>query len=246
MNPSFENQGITLSSGDPLNVLRGRGAFVVGQLGQSLDGRIATRTGDSKYINHKLGLCHLHALRALVDAVVVGVGTVNDDDPLLTVRLCEGKSPVRVIIDPKGRVFEKAKLFHDNGPQVIIITDKKKTHPLAEQAQVIGLECHNGRLQPENIIAALKKLGYNRLLIEGGNRTLSGFIDQGCLDRLHLIVAPMLIGSGYPGLNLSAISKLDAAMKPGVTLYHLGHDVLFDCDLKGQEPHAPGRARKST
>ena len=230
--PPFEDQGIILSAGDPLLPLSTMSKFVVGQLGQSLDGRIATRSGDSKYINHKQGLTHLHALRAIVDAVVVGVGTVNDDDPLLSVRLCEGKNPVRVVIDPRGRVFKQAKMFNDDGAKVIIITDKNITHPLAGDIEIVALDLHDDKLCPIEMIKALDELGYKKLLIEGGNRTLSTFIDRECLDRLHLIVAPMLIGSGYPGLNLTAISILDSAKKPNVSLYHLGHDVLFDCDMR--------------
>src|ERR1044071_4782095 len=78
--------------------------FVIAQLGQSLDGRIATLSGDSKYINSASALDHLHRLRAQVDAVVVGVGTVVADDPQLTVRRVAGRSPARVVIDPRGRM----------------------------------------------------------------------------------------------------------------------------------------------
>ena len=78
--------------------------FVVAQLGQSLDGRIATVTGESRYINGSAALDHLHRLRAEVDAVVVGAGTIVADDPLLTVRRVAGKSPARVVIDPSGRI----------------------------------------------------------------------------------------------------------------------------------------------
>ena len=77
---------------------------VVGQIGQSLDGRIATSSGHSKYINGPAGLAHLHRLRALVDAVVIGVGTALADDPQLTVRRVAGPHPVRVVIDPRGRL----------------------------------------------------------------------------------------------------------------------------------------------
>src|SRR3954471_8792458 len=83
--------------------------FVVAQLGQSLDGRIATLTGDSKYANRSAALDHLHRARAHVDAVVVGVGTGISDDPLLTVRRIEGRNPARVVIDPDGRLPVGAK-----------------------------------------------------------------------------------------------------------------------------------------
>jgi diaminohydroxyphosphoribosylaminopyrimidine deaminase/5-amino-6-(5-phosphoribosylamino)uracil reductase len=88
---------------------------IVGQIGQSLDGRVATESGHSKYINGPAGLVHLHRLRALVDAVVVGVGTAIADDPQLTVRRVSGPQPARVVIDPKGRLGADARMFADNG-----------------------------------------------------------------------------------------------------------------------------------
>lgn len=227
-----KSKGFTLSNHDPLAALEDDAKLVIGQLGQSLDGRIATRTGDSKYINHEDGLTHLHRLRAHVDGVVVGVGTVNEDDPLLTVRLCEGESPVRVIIDPNGRVFEKRKLFHDNGPPCLIITDMATDHPLKGRAEIIALPATNGHLHPTQIIDALAERDLHRLLIEGGSRTLSSFVDGGCLDRLHLIVAPMVLGSGFHSLSLTAIDSIKSALTPKVTLYNLNHDVLFDCDFR--------------
>ena len=86
----------------PLRALRVDDIMAIGQLGQSLDGRVATPTGHSHYINGPAGLNHLHRLRALVDAVVVGIGTAVADDPQLTVRRVSGPQPVRVVIDPKG------------------------------------------------------------------------------------------------------------------------------------------------
>ena len=88
---------------------------VVGQIGQSIDGRIATVTGHSKYINGPAGLAHLHRLRALVDAVLIGIGTAVADDPLLTVRRCAGPSPARIVLDPRGRLSPAAKVLNDDG-----------------------------------------------------------------------------------------------------------------------------------
>src|SRR5258707_9646493 len=96
--------------------------LVVGQIGQSLDGRAATSTGHSHYINGAEGLDHLHRLRALMDAVVVGVGTALADDPLLTVRRVSGPHPARVIIDPNGRLPAAARAFRDDGVRRLVIT----------------------------------------------------------------------------------------------------------------------------
>ena len=96
-------------------------SYVVAQLGQSLDGRIATPTGASKYINGPNALDFLHQLRASVDAVVVGIGTVIADDPLLTVRRVPGRSPSRVIIDPNGRLPKRAKCLSEGNTDVYVV-----------------------------------------------------------------------------------------------------------------------------
>src|SRR5215204_1570064 len=95
--------------------------MVIGQIGQSLDGRVATESGHSHYINGPAGLAHLHRLRALVDAVVVGVGTAVADDPQLTVRRVEGPNPVRVVIDPRGRLPAAARMLADDNTRRIVI-----------------------------------------------------------------------------------------------------------------------------
>ena len=95
---------------------------VVGQCGQSIDARIATPTGHSHYINGEAGLAHLHRLRALVDAVVVGVGTAIKDDPQLTVRRVAGPSPARVVVDPSGRLPPSARVLAADGIRRLVIT----------------------------------------------------------------------------------------------------------------------------
>lgn len=229
---SDNKAALRICSEDPIEALGNSDHLVIAQLGQSLDGRIATINGHSKYINHQNGLSHLHRLRAHVDAVVVGVGTVNDDDPMLTVRHCDGNSPARVIIDPHGRVFETATLFRDDGPEVIIVTRSDTMHPLEGRATILSLEHQDGRINPDIIIAALAEKGLGRLLIEGGARTVSAFLNKNALDRLHIIVAPVIIGSGQQGISLSSIRTVQEAIQPNVDLYPLGHDVLYDCKFR--------------
>ncbi|MEM8650570.1 MAG: RibD family protein [Pseudomonadota bacterium] len=229
-----QNIPFNISTSNPVTSLLSVDDVVVGQLGQSLDGCIATPTGDSKYINSDCGLKHLHAVRSVVDAVVVGVGSVNADDPKLTVRLCEGEHPTRVIIDPRGRVDMEAGLFRDNGADVVVVTSQRTDHPAEGVADVIKLEADGFSIEPDAIVSALRAHGLNKILIEGGNNTLSRFMDAGALDRLHLIVAPVIMGGGLSGLNLSPIDKLDEALRPEVTLYPLGRDILFDCNLQAK------------
>jgi diaminohydroxyphosphoribosylaminopyrimidine deaminase / 5-amino-6-(5-phosphoribosylamino)uracil reductase len=205
--------------------------FVVAQLGQSLDGRIATLTGDSKYINRGAALAHLHAIRAHVDAVVVGIGTVLADDPLLTVRLVEGKSPARIIIDPSGRIPVAAKcLTRDGVPSFVVC---KPEAELPHGITTFRIATDNTKLCSHAIIRTLGEHGFRRILIEGGAQTISHFIDAGCVDRLHVLVAPMIIGSGKPALDLKPIHDLQDALRPRTRTYILDDgDVLFDCDLR--------------
>ena len=214
-------------------IVQGRGepAFVVAQLGQSLDGRIATAGGHSRYVNGPETIVHLHRLRALVDAVVVGIGTVIADDPRLTVREVPGRSPARVVIDPRGRMPATARLLADDGRPVYVI--QAAEHPRPARIRAIALAAQNGRFDPRGIVEALAREGFRRLLIEGGALTVSSFLAAGLVDRLHLCVAPMLIGSGLTGINLPVIERLEHALRPKVTLHRLGADCLFDCQLRG-------------
>ena len=204
-----------------------REAVVLGQLGQSLDGRIATATGHSHYVNGPAALDHLHRLRALVDAVVVGIGTVLADDPQLTVRRVSGPHPARVVIDPNGRLPSSARLLAEDGRPVFVIQAAERHRP--KRVTPITIPLCDGRLAPANIVAALAEKGLRRILIEGGANTLSSFLAAGALDRLHLCVAPLVIGSGPIGLALPPIDRLKDALRPAVTVHRLGDDMLFDC-----------------
>ena len=215
--------------------------FVVAQLGQSLDGRIATASGDSKYINGEAALDHLHLIRAHVDAVVVGIGTVLADDPMLTVRRAQGGNPARVVIDPRGRLPHDALCMNgDDGARRIVIRRDgagASLPPDVEALVIPGSADPGASIAPASIVAALGRAGFARILIEGGAHTVSDFIRAGCVDRLHVLVAPVLIGSGKPGLTLPAIEKLDGALRPVTHAYLLpGGDVLFDCDLRRHRP----------
>jgi riboflavin-specific deaminase-like protein len=206
--------------------------FVVAQLGQSLDGRIATTTGESRYISGSGALDHLHALRAHVDAVVVGIGTVLADDPLLTVRRVPGRSPARVILDPRGKLPDDARCFREADTPCLVV--RACDVPIPDGLEAIRLPADGGgRIAPDSIIAALFRRGLRRILIEGGANTISRFIDAGCIDRLHVLVAPVIIGSGKPSLDLVPVGALDKALRPPADVYVLADgDVLFDCDLR--------------
>lgn len=207
--------------------------FVVAQLGQSLDGRIATPTGESRWINQSCALDHVHRLRATVDAVVVGVGTVVADDPLLNVRRVEGRHPVRVIIDPNGRCPPTARCFNNDGVRRIIVRAAEAAVDVPTGVEVVKLAAYGRTLVPADIVSALFQLGIRTMLIEGGAWTVSQFIDAGAVDRLHVMVAPMILGSGKPGLQLRPIARLAEARRPRANIHVMTDgDVLFDCDMR--------------
>lgn len=216
----------------PLQVGAVDDLVVVGQIGQSLDGRIASPNGCRELINGPDGLAHLHRLRALVDAVVVGIGTVLADDPLLTVRRVEGPNPARIVIDPRGRLPRSARLLADDGTRRMVITNGAANPDLPDGVERVALPTGESRqIEPANIIAALARAGYRRVLIEGGAETLSRFLAARCLDRLHIVVAPIILGSGRASCILSTITHADDAIRPRVSAIPLGDEVLFDCDL---------------
>lgn len=205
--------------------------FVVAQLGQSLDGRIALASGESRYINGEAALDHLHRLRACVDAVIVGAGTVLADDPRLDVRRANGANPARVAIDPRGRLACDGAWRRPDGARRILVTCEG-TAP-ARDVETIALPHDDGAIAPAAIVAALHARGLRRLLVEGGARTISNFIEADCVDRLHVLVACVLIGSGKPGLELAPLRSLCEARRPRTDVYRLGaEDVLFDCAMK--------------
>ena len=207
---------------------------VVGQCGQSIDARIATASGHSHYINGETGLIHLHRLRALVDAVVIGVGTAIADDPQLTVRRVEGPNPARVVIDPNGRLPSTARLLTADGIRRLIVSAVEAPAALPAGVEVVRLPVRDGQVGPAAIIAALAARGFCRILIEGGADTVSRFLAAGCLDRLHVLVAPIILGAGRSSLTLPPIERLDEAMRAPMRAHSLGGDVLLDCDLSAQ------------
>ncbi|MGB8108806.1 MAG: RibD family protein [Pseudolabrys sp.] len=208
--------------------------MVVGQIGQSLDGRIATETGHSKYINGPAGLAHLHRLRALVDGVVVGVGTAIADDPQLTVRRVSGPQPVRVVIDPKGRLSADARIFAADGVRRLLIVAQGAACRPPPGVEVIALPSVDGQLAPTAILTALAAHGMRRVLIEGGANTVSRFLAAGCLDRLHVLVSPIIIGSGRASVVLPEIKRVDHALRPSIRVHQIDDEVLFDCDFSAQ------------
>ncbi|MFO7992749.1 MAG: RibD family protein [Marinobacter sp.] len=212
---------------------------VVGQMGQSLDGRIATVTGASKFINGEDGITHLHRLRAVSEAVVVGAGTAATDNPRLTVRKAPGVNPVRVVIDRNRRVPDDHHLFCDEAsPTLRLVAGQYQSgNKLTPRHGVTEVPCldSSDATTPAHILAVLADFGLRKIFVEGGGLTVSEFLNADLLDRLHVMVAPMIIGSGRPAFSLPEISQLGSALRPRAQMVDLGSDMLFDLDFSRQD-----------
>jgi riboflavin-specific deaminase-like protein len=210
--------------------------LVMGQLGQSLDGRIATEDGASHYVTGQEDIERLHRLRALVDAVIVGAATVAYDDPRLTVRLADGPNPVRVVLDPSGRLDAERRVFSEPAaPTLVVRRGEEGTSGGEAHHEELGVPWSDrDGLDLVALLERLRARGLRRILVEGGGVTVSRFLQAGLLDRLHLTVAPVLIGSGRPSITLDPITSLDEALRPACRRFTLGEDVLFDLDLRSR------------
>lgn len=204
------------------------GPLTIGQVGQSLDGRVATENGHSRYINGQESLDHLHRLRALADAVVVGASTVALDDPQLTTRRVAGEHPVRVIVDPRRRLDRRYRVFDGSSPSLTVHQGDAPDDP-GSGPPAIRLAGRDGVLPPLAILAALRRRGLRTVLIEGGPTTLSAFLEASAIDRLHIAIAPIVLGSGPAGLRLPPIDHVGKALRLKFTAYPIGGDLLFDC-----------------
>ena len=184
-----------------LDPLQAGTPWAIGQLGQSLDGCVATHGGDSNYVNGPEMLVHLHRLRALCDAVIVGAGTAAIDNPQLTTRHVTGAHPVRVLLDPDLRLPPTLRVFSDGHAATLLVCDASRANEAVERVgadQVLGvpdLTGADGVHHLQALTTALEARGLHVLFVEGGGVTVSRFIAQGCLDRLHLSVAPVIIGA---------------------------------------------------
>jgi diaminohydroxyphosphoribosylaminopyrimidine deaminase / 5-amino-6-(5-phosphoribosylamino)uracil reductase len=210
----------------------GRSAgMVVGHIGQSLDGQIATSTGASCFITGPQDLAHTHRLRALFDAVVVGRSTIANDDPRLTTRLVPGVNPTRVVLDPGLRAPADRKVFRDGDAPTLVLCARGARGRAVQlgQAEIVEVPTAGDVLSPSGILAELGKRSLRRVFIEGGGVTISHFLRAGLVDRMHVAVSPVFLGQGRPGLALAKIDGLDQALRPRVRRFVLGEDVLFDC-----------------
>jgi riboflavin-specific deaminase-like protein len=209
----------------------GDGCFVLGRIAQSLDGCIATASGASHWISGPEDIVHTHRLRALFDAVVIGAGTVRADDPQLTTREVEGPSPVRIVLDTDRRLDGRYRVFNDGPETLLLCASDVVSDARVGKADVLKLPRAGKGLNIAAVIATLSQRGLRRIFVEGGGITVSRFLAAGALDRLHVTIAPMLIGCGIPAFTLPQAPSLADVLRFEWSVHRIGADVLLDIPL---------------
>jgi diaminohydroxyphosphoribosylaminopyrimidine deaminase / 5-amino-6-(5-phosphoribosylamino)uracil reductase len=213
----------------------------IGHLGQSLDGFIATHSGESRWVTGPENILHAHRLRALCDAVVVGAGTVAADDPQLTTRLVPGPNPLRVVLDPARRLGAHHRVFNDDSAETLYVCARslvgadERRFGGATMVGVVDREgdaTSAGTLDVAELLRLLRARGCRRIFVEGGGVTVSMFLEADLLDRLHMAIAPLLIGDGRPAIRLAPRALLGDCHRPRYRVFRMGADVLFDFDLR--------------
>lgn len=212
--------------------------FVTLKLAQTLDGRIATCTGDSKWITSTESRRRVHRLRAEVDAVLVGINTVLADDPMLTVRLAEGDDPLRIVLDSSLRMPITAKVL--SGGRTVVVarddSDPARVRALQERdADVWTVPAPNGRPDLAAVMAEAGDREIISVLIEGGAEIAASALQAGIVDRLMVFVAPKILGSGRSSVSDLGISRIAESVRlRDVEVERIGEDVLYIARPEGQ------------
>jgi diaminohydroxyphosphoribosylaminopyrimidine deaminase / 5-amino-6-(5-phosphoribosylamino)uracil reductase len=223
-----------LHEGFVSRVTRGR-PFTTLKLAASLDGRIATARGESRWITSPPARAFVHGLRAHVDAIAVGSETALADDPALTAR--RGRTvlhrPLRIAVDSGLRIRPSAKLFDRRQPGGAVVLTGPRTSAARRRAleragaQVVEVARRGGHLDLRAAWRALGRLGVNDLLVEGGGGLAAALLRMGLVDRMHFLAAPLLIGGdGRPVLGALGVERLAGAFRPTHVSWHrLGPDL---------------------
>jgi diaminohydroxyphosphoribosylaminopyrimidine deaminase/5-amino-6-(5-phosphoribosylamino)uracil reductase len=166
----------------------------------TLDGKIATRSGDSRWISNETSRRRVHELRGRMDAIVAGIGTVLADNPQLTARPPGPRTPLRIVLDSQGRVPDDAIVAQTAHviPTLIAATDRlsatKRSALQAQGCEVVVLPSMDGHVSIAALLDELGKRRFTNILIEGGSGVFGGFLDVSAIDEFHVFVAPRLIG----------------------------------------------------
>ena len=210
--------------------------FVILKAAATLDGKIATRDGESKWISGEDSRRFVHKLRDQVDGVLVGIGTVLRDDPMLTTGIKGGRDPYRIVLDSRLKIPEEARVIGDFPARVVImateLAPEDKIERLAKRGvRIMTLPSKEGRVDVKSSLSKLGEIGIMSLLVEGGSEVNGSFLDEGLIDKLLLFISPKLIGDRQaPGIFAGrGVSTLQEAIPlKGMKTRRIGEDVLLE------------------
>lgn len=222
-----------------MNTQNGNRPNVTIHYAQSLDGRIATLNGDSQWVSSNASLQLAHRLRASHEAVMVGIGTVIADNPCLTVRLADGPSPARIVVDSTLRLPLGARVLSDGASRTIIACTAcapeeriRAVRELGASVLVAGSDT-SGQVDLTELMHSLRGLGIASVLIEGGQGLITSALRKRIVDRLVVCIAPKIIGAGIDAVGDLNISYLREAMTfRSASFVPLGQDLIFDGQLE--------------
>jgi len=214
----------------------GKEPFVILKVAATLDGKIATRDGDSKWISGEASRRFVHKLRDQVDGVLVGIGTVLKDDPQLTTRIRGGRDPYRIVLDSRLRIPEEAKVIGISPSKTIIaateFAPKDKIERLEKRGvQILILDSQEGKINLKSCLSQLGEIGMMSLLVEGGSQINGSFLDEGLIDKLLLFLSPRLIGDHqalgiFGGRGVSSLEERVALKE--IKTRRVGEDILLE------------------
>ncbi|MDA8125322.1 MAG: bifunctional diaminohydroxyphosphoribosylaminopyrimidine deaminase/5-amino-6-(5-phosphoribosylamino)uracil reductase RibD [Deltaproteobacteria bacterium] len=210
--------------------------FVTLKFAQTLDGRIATTTGHSRWVSSPASLKFAHGLRRVHDAILVGAQTVLADDPELTCRLVRGKNPLRIVLDSHLRTSPEARIFAPNPKARTIVAAacgvEKEKRLLFEARGIEVLEIGRkgaDRIDLPELLALLGKREISSLLVEGGAAVATSFLKENLVDRLIVVLAPKIVGAGINAVGDLGIRRMDAALPfPFQRIIRRGDDLILD------------------
>lgn len=210
---------------------------------QTLDGRVATLGGGSRWISCPDSLLFAHETRAAHDAILVGSGTVRNDDPRLTVRLTEGQDPLRVVLDSTLTVPSTANVLSGVAARgtLIATTDRASAERVARirstGARVLVLPRDGkGRVETGSLLAALGEMGVGSVMVEGGAAVITTFLRERLVDRLSVCVAPKILGSGIEAVGDLGIRRMDDAFTlSDVSTFTRGIDTILSARVEYPE-----------
>jgi diaminohydroxyphosphoribosylaminopyrimidine deaminase/5-amino-6-(5-phosphoribosylamino)uracil reductase len=200
----------------------------------TLDGKIATASGDSRWVTSEASRRRVHALRDQADAVMVGRGTAAVDDPRLTARVRGGRNPVRIVLDSRLSLPVRRKIFSTRAGRTVVATAQRATHPRASQligqgVEIWTLPSSRGRVDLRALLRRAASVGLNHVVVEGGAEVFASLLEGGLADEVLLFIAPKIVGAqGRSWVGALPVPRMSRAHPMSVdSVERVGPDLMI-------------------